>query len=192
MQKLSEIYYKRKPDEIYFRSIKSDLCIRTFSLVMSQSLHRNDNLLLCSAADFSNSSNKYTFIRSNARRLISAYNKKILFRNGSLGKLFLLYSSGLQAVASFDEYLRVLIFRKENGLFIDRHFRAIPPFDGNGKCLDIDHISESDLCYQPELKEIFSIKSRSSQELARHNEIFKLIDCDKNLLTNLDKYLSLR
>lgn len=191
MQKMSEIYFMRKPDEIYFKSTTSSLCIRTYSLVMSQSLYMNKTLRRCNVDNFLRSDDTYTFVRSNARRLISAYNKKILFRNGSLSKYFLLCSTGLQSVTNFEEYIKILIYRKKNGLFIDRHFRVIPQFDGYGNCINIDNLAEGIHYNHPELTQIFSIKTKSSLELARTKEIFMLDSCNRYLSNILEEYLNL-
>ena len=189
MQKLFEIYFKSKKDEIYFRSKKTGLAIRTYSLVMSQSLYQNRLFLKSNKEEFKNSNFRYTLTRRNDLRLISAFNKKIMFRNGSFLKYALLCSSGLQSVTNFDDYIDILIRRRRSGLFVDRHFRAIPPFDDDGKRLDIDSINDKVFRDNQELAQIFTIRKKSSKELAGSRKIFSLGDCNTDQIGRLREYL---
>ena len=191
LQTLSEFYFSRKSDEIFFRSKSSELAIKTYSLVMSQSLHNNPNLRFSNSAEFNASSRKYTFVRRNELRLISAFNKKVIFRNGSLLKYYLLYSSGLQNVKNFDDYIRILIDRRRNNLFLDRHFRPIPAFDGSGLCIDIDARKDVILANDNELLQVFSIKKKSSEEVAGTKSIFKFSECSDHQRDLLKEYIEL-
>jgi len=192
LDKISEIFFLNKEKYLFFKSKSRDLSVCTYPLVMTQSLLSNNSFSQCSYENYKKSKQKIFLFRSDKNRLISAYNKKIKFRDNDLNKLFLLKSTGLANVESFADYLRVLSFRKQTNRFIDRHFQCYKngcPHFFNIK-IDIDNIDKK-LLKKEIFMEIFSNKIKSSELLSKDRKPISfnnLNDLDKK---NLQSYIGL-
>ena len=118
LERLARGYFSRKGNVCFY--LYRETQIATTPLVMTQTLNKistrshKDVYLL--------GRTRIVLIRDEVERLRSAYMKKIRPQEKTLGKKFLLVSSGLDFDISPHEFMARLMERQTQGGFIDRHF----------------------------------------------------------------------
>ena len=126
--------------------------------------------------------------RSEEKRILSAYNKKVL-SNNDWKKIILRKLNNLYFGMEFNEFLEVLIERKKRGMFIDKHFA--PCFLGGVVNVSIDN--KKALCSALEIdNQILNDLHVASSEsvISKHFELKQsLTPSELNLLNQyLDLY----
>ena len=110
----------------------------------------------------------FCIIGPESKRLLSAYNKKVLAANCSFPKQLLLLSTGLKSRISFEELMWILCCRKNRGQFIDRHFK---PCYQNGQPIMTTQISFF-LAEHGVDQTYLNIKVKSSFHVSGHDPLF--------------------
>ena len=110
----------------------------------------------------------YTIIRDERERLLSAYNKKVISRD-DWRKSLLRLSTGIKYQLKFDEFIRVLISRKEKSLFIDKHFK---PSSASGKPILISELGKTPTL-KPYVTETIGRRAKSSEQVAKKSILYK-------------------
>lgn len=188
---ISTEFFSKKPDYIAFASKRNNAAVITMPLVMTQSLHANANFHVISLSKVKNYERKIALVRSFERRMLSAYNKKILAGKNNINKKILCASTGLTTGISLEEMLRVLVKRKIENKFIDRHFKYIPPFLSNIEMLNIDKVEMTSTCNDIVFSDLFRIKVKSTEQVSRASDIRKLDSFSKLEATLMRQYESL-
>lgn len=176
LQSIFEDYFLQKDDYVAFKHKHSDCVIVTMPLVMTQSLHANKEFEHITLNDAEKANSVISLTRSFERRLLSAYNKKIVAGHFSISKKALCLSSGLKTSSSLEWTLHTLIKRRRENRFIDRHFKHIKPYHSIGKVIDIDTIKYQPYKDNQVISDIFKIKLKSTQQLNQNKKFVKRLE----------------
>lgn len=164
-QRISEKFFVRKPEYLAFLHKRSAVTVITMPLVMTQSLHANTEFQVTPLNLAIKSHNIISLTRRFERRLLSAFNKKVIAGHSNILKKALCASSGLQTGIDFERMLRILIERKEDDKFIDRHFRHISPFPFGRDVIDIDKNNHQSTAGGEVIADLFKVKLKSTEQV---------------------------
>ena len=171
-----ERYFVRKDDYVAFKHKQSDCAVVTMPLVMTQSLHANKEFECITLRDAEKANSVISLTRSFERRLLSAFNKKIIAGDFSIAKKALCLSSGLKTGSSLEMMLHILIQRRRENRFIDRHFKHIEPYQNVGEVIDIDKVKLQPVKEDEVGTDIFRIRLKSTEQLNLNQKLVKRLE----------------
>lgn len=176
LESIFESYFSKKHDYVAFKHKPSNCVVITMPLVMTQSLYANSKFKYVTLSEIENFTSTISLTRSFERRLLSAFNKKIIAGHFSIAKKALCTSSGLRTGTSFERMLHTLILRKRENRFVDRHFKHIEPYQSIGNVIDIDKINSQSFADNKVVSDIFRIKLKSTQQVNLNQNFVKKLE----------------
>jgi len=188
MRKALIYYAKLKPQVYYFKLMNGNI-VGCPPLCMTQSMFYMASRNLVS---FQHQANKVDFLitRPEMDRLVSGYNKKIVAGRSSIMKRLLLATTGLNVYNSFEEMLEILIIRRDENAYIDKHFLPIFVLTR-----EIEIESKIDMSLSLDLKLLESLvgsklaKYKSTKLITKDHQVFNTMDVNDNIESLLIKYL---